>query len=56
MRREIVRTLAGEFLVVRDLVRDGAGVGLPRFLSDPFVREGWIEMVPLTDRRTMTAI
>jgi DNA-binding transcriptional LysR family regulator len=54
--RDVIRTVADDFLLIRDLVREGAGVGLlPHFLADAFLREGWIELVPLTDRLPMTA-
>ncbi len=55
--RDVVRTVADDFLLMRDLVREGAGVGLlPHFLADAFLREGWLEVVPLTDQLPMTAI
>jgi DNA-binding transcriptional LysR family regulator len=51
-----VRTVADDFLLLRELVREGGGVGLlPHFLADAFLREGWIEVISLTDRLSMSA-
>lgn len=46
--RETVKFLCDDFLLVRDLVRDGAGVGLlPRFVANTYARDGLIESVAL---------
>lgn len=43
-----VRFLCDDFLLVRNLVSQGAGVGLlPRFVADAYVRDGSLEMVPV---------
>lgn len=45
-----VRFLCDDFLASRGLAREGVGVCLlPTFLAAPFVREGWLEEVPLAD-------
>jgi len=46
--KNAVRFLCDDFLVMRELVRDGAGIGLlPRFVAAAYVRDGLIESVPL---------
>jgi DNA-binding transcriptional LysR family regulator len=43
-----VRFLCDDFLLVRNLASQGAGVGLlPRFVADAYVRDGSLEMVPV---------
>jgi DNA-binding transcriptional LysR family regulator len=43
-----VRFLCDDFLLIRNLVREGGGVGLlPRFVADAYVRDGSLEMVPV---------
>jgi DNA-binding transcriptional LysR family regulator len=50
-RDRIWRFVCDDFLLVRDLVRDGAGVGwLPSFVAEPYVRDGTLEAVSLADR------
>lgn len=50
-RERAWRFLCDDFLLIRDLVRDGAGLGcMPSFVAEPYVREGAIELVPLADR------
>jgi DNA-binding transcriptional LysR family regulator len=45
------RFLCDDFFLARDLARDGAGVAfLPALVAEPYVRGGFIEAVPLTDR------
>jgi DNA-binding transcriptional LysR family regulator len=45
-----LRVLCDDFLVLRELLREGAGVGsLPGFLAAPYVRDGLLENVPLVD-------
>jgi len=40
--------LVDDFLLARDLMRDGAGVGpLLTFIAEPYVREGLLEPVPI---------
>ncbi|MBK9261047.1 MAG: LysR family transcriptional regulator [Polyangiaceae bacterium] len=44
----VSRFVCDDFFLIRDLIRDGAGIGvLPRYLATPYVREGLIEDVPL---------
>lgn len=44
-----VQFLVDDFLLARDLLRDGVGVGvLPSFVARAYVREGWLEEVPLS--------
>lgn len=46
---ESVRFFVDDFLLARDLVRDGVGVGiLPTFVARAYVREGFLEEVPVT--------
>lgn len=46
--------LADEFIVVRDLLREGAGVGLlPVFLAEPCVADGELELVLPEERRRL---
>jgi DNA-binding transcriptional LysR family regulator len=46
--RSAVRFLCDDFLLIRNLVRDGASIGmLPRFIANPWVREGLIESLPV---------
>ncbi|HXX68314.1 MAG TPA: LysR family transcriptional regulator [Polyangiaceae bacterium] len=48
VKRQAVKLLCDDFLLVRDLVREGAGVGLlPRFVAHAHVRDGLIENVAL---------
>ncbi len=45
-----IRFVCDDFLVLRDLLREGAGVGLlPSFVAEPHVREGLLEPVELAD-------
>jgi DNA-binding transcriptional LysR family regulator len=44
------RILCDDLFCIRELVRDGAGVGvLPRFLAEPYVRDGLLESVTLAE-------
>jgi len=50
------RFLCDDFFLNRDLVREGAGIGLlPRFVADPYVRDGLLEEVPMNDRPRTSA-
>ena len=50
--REKIRFFCDDFLVARDLVREGAGVGfLPSFVAETYVRDGSIESLETGDRR-----
>jgi DNA-binding transcriptional LysR family regulator len=50
-RDMIWRILCDEFFLIRDLVRNGAGIGpLPRPVAEPYVRDGFLEEVLLSDR------
>jgi DNA-binding transcriptional LysR family regulator len=49
-REANLRFVCDDFFLVRELVRDGAGVGLlPYFVADPYVRDGLLEPVPVSD-------
>jgi DNA-binding transcriptional LysR family regulator len=44
------RFLCDDILLKRDLLRDGVGVGvLPRFVGEPYVRDGLLEPVPMRE-------
>jgi len=44
--RERSHILCDDMLIIRDLVRDGAGIGiLPAFVGNPYVREGLLDSV-----------
>jgi DNA-binding transcriptional LysR family regulator len=48
--RASLRFACDDFLLARDLVREGAGIGyLPGFLAAPYVSDGLVESVPLVD-------
>jgi DNA-binding transcriptional LysR family regulator len=47
--RPSARYVCDDFFLVRELVRQGVGIGLlPPFVADAYVREGWIENLPLS--------
>ena len=49
-REMTFRFLCDDFFLARDLVRDGAGIGLlPYFVAEPYVRDGLLEPVPIGD-------
>lgn len=51
---ESVQFLVDDFLLARDLMRDGVGVGiLPTFVARGYVREGLLEEVPVSGAATM---
>lgn len=51
LRTVAARFLCDDFLLIRNLAREGAGVGmLPRFVATPFMREGLLEKVELAVR------
>lgn len=53
--REAVRYRVDDFLLVRNLLREGAGVGiLPQFLVRDELREGALEAVPIDDATGLT--
>jgi DNA-binding transcriptional LysR family regulator len=55
-REQRWRYLCDDFFLVRDLLRDGAGVGyLPSFIAEPYLRDGLLELVPLADRPRVSA-
>lgn len=55
-REQKWRYLCDDFFLVRDLLRDGAGVGyLPAFIAEPYLRDGLLELVPLADRPRVSA-
>jgi DNA-binding transcriptional LysR family regulator len=42
------RILCDDLFCIREIVRDGAGLGmLPRFLAEPYIRDGTLELVPI---------
>jgi DNA-binding transcriptional LysR family regulator len=42
------RFLCDDFFLIRELVRDGAGVGvIPSFVAEPYVQEGLLEVIPM---------
>jgi DNA-binding transcriptional LysR family regulator len=44
------RFVCNDMFLIRELLREGVGVGvLPRFLAEPYVRDGLLEAVPLGD-------
>jgi DNA-binding transcriptional LysR family regulator len=44
------RVACDDMFLIRELLREGVGVGvLPRFLAEPYVRDGLLEAVPLAD-------
>jgi DNA-binding transcriptional LysR family regulator len=46
-----VRFLCDDFFTIRDLVREGAGIGaLPSFVAEPYLRDGSLELVPSGSR------
>ncbi|MET0287927.1 MAG: LysR substrate-binding domain-containing protein [Polyangiales bacterium] len=46
LKRQAAKFVCDDFFVIRELVRQGAGIGvLPSFVADAYVREGWIESV-----------
>lgn len=48
----VSRFVCDDFFLIRDLIRDGAGIGvLPRYLAAPYVREGLIDEVHLGETR-----
>ncbi|MGE3341813.1 MAG: LysR family transcriptional regulator [Vicinamibacterales bacterium] len=55
LRNVRTRYLVDDFLLVRNLVRDGAGLGpMPTFVAEPYEREGLLVPVPIpppSDRR-----
>jgi DNA-binding transcriptional LysR family regulator len=54
--RGTARFLCDDFFIIRDLVRDGVGVGmLPAFVADAYVRDGSIEPVAIGDRPAAVA-
>ena len=51
------RFVIDDALLVRDLVRDGGGIGLlPQFVAAPYVRDGLLEEVPDSDRPSWKAV
>lgn len=55
LRAEATHFLVDDFLVARDLLRDGLGVGiLPGFVARTYVREGLLEEVTLPELAPMT--
>jgi DNA-binding transcriptional LysR family regulator len=51
VRKPLVRFRCDDFLLARDLAREGAGVALlPRFVADAYVRDGTLESVAIGDR------
>jgi DNA-binding transcriptional LysR family regulator len=51
LREVTARFLCDDFLLIRNLARDGGGIAiLPRFVGSPFVVDGLLEEVPLGDR------
>ncbi|MCU0701433.1 MAG: LysR family transcriptional regulator [Myxococcaceae bacterium] len=54
LRPETVHFSVDDFLLARDLMRDGVGVGgLPTFVARAFLREGLLEEVPIGGTTTM---
>ncbi len=50
-RERSVHILCDDFLVIRDLIRDGAGIGmLPAFVGNPYVRDGLLDTVHVPSR------
>jgi DNA-binding transcriptional LysR family regulator len=53
-RKLSARFVCDDFLLVRNLAREGAGVALlPRFVATPYLRDGLLEQVTLPDHPTM---
>lgn len=51
-----IRFLLDDFLLARDLLRGGAGVGLlPSFAGEPYARQGLLERLALADAPVMQA-
>jgi DNA-binding transcriptional LysR family regulator len=49
--RDQVRFMCDDFMVMRELASEGAGVTfLPKYLAAPYIRSGKLEHVPLTGR------
>jgi DNA-binding transcriptional LysR family regulator len=52
----VTRFMCDDFLVIRALARDGAGVGMmPRFIGTPYVNEGLLEDVRLAEPASLRA-
>ena len=46
----VCRFLGDDFFLIRELVRDGAGVGMiPSFVAEPYEREGLLETITIGD-------
>lgn len=46
----LCRFSCDDFFLIRELVRDGAGIGaMPSFVAEPHVREGFLEALPMND-------
>lgn len=55
-RAQTSRWLCDDFSMVRELVREGAGVGfLPSFVAEPYVRAGYIEALAIDDLPRVSA-
>jgi DNA-binding transcriptional LysR family regulator len=54
LRTSNARFVCDDYLLIRNLAREGAGVGmLPRFVAAQFLREGLLEPVTLADQPTL---
>jgi DNA-binding transcriptional LysR family regulator len=54
LKAESVQFFVDDFLLARELLRDGVGVGiLPTFVARAYVREGWLEEVPVSGASAM---
>lgn len=55
LSRASAKFVCDDFFLVRELVRQGAGIGvLPPFVADAYVREGWIENLTVSKPTTGT--